>query len=152
MLTNSLKKVGGLMIDVIVNHQTVADIEETTDQDVSAKFKTFILSKSSDTGLTKKIVFDQNMLGDEEIDEEQKSMEMLEEEGGIDSDMRIMRVNPEKWRKLKYFLFVDVEELLPLSMRQPPQPTGQELLQGLQGGGQTGQPQGQGVRQTMRAT
>jgi hypothetical protein len=144
MLTNSLRNLGGLMIDVIVNHQTVADVEEIADGSVKEKFKTFILTKSSDSGLTKKIVFNPDMMG-EEVDEETKSMEMLEKEGGIDSDTRIYEVNPEKWRKLKYFLFVDVEELLPLSMRPQPiqQPMGdQNLLQGQ--GGMAGVQSGQG--------
>ena len=47
-----------------------------------------------------------------------KSHELMAQEGGVDSNNRIYEVNPEQWRKLKYFLTVDVEELLPLSLRQ----------------------------------
>lgn len=119
MLVSSLKKVGGLMIDVILRHQTIGDIEETGDGESVQRFKTFILTNSGDEKLNKKIVFKPEMMGNEitEEDEMKKSYEMLSEEGGIDSTNRISEVNPEAWRKLKYFLSVDTEELLPLSLR-----------------------------------
>lgn len=119
MLANSLKKVGGLMIDVILQHQTVGDIEETGDGETIQKFKTFIMTNSGDQKLTKKITFKPEMMGQglDETGMMAKSHELLAQEGGIDSNTRIVEVNPEKWRKLKYFLSVDVEELLPLHFR-----------------------------------
>lgn len=119
MLASSLKKVGGLMIDVILRHQTIGDIEETGDGESVQRFKTFILTNSGDEKLNKKIVFKPEMMGQEMSEEEEmaKSHEMMEQEGGIDSTNRISEVNPEAWRKLKYFLSVDTEELLPLSLR-----------------------------------
>jgi len=47
-------------------------------------------------------------------------------------------VNPEAWRKLKYFLEVDVEELLPLSVK-----AAQAMALQSQAQGQTGQPMNQ---------
>lgn len=121
MLANSLKKVGDLMIDVILQHQTVGEISEVSDQESAQKFKTFILSNVPEGSgkVTKKIVFEPSMMG-EEMDEAtamERSMQLMEEEGGIDSEMRISKVNPEAWRKMKYYLSVDVQELLPLSLR-----------------------------------
>lgn len=120
MLASSLKKVGGLMIDVILQHQTVGDIEETSDGQTVQKFKTFILTDSGDEKLNKKIMFKPEMMGQTTTPEQQmaQSHELMAQEGGVDSKNRIYEVNPEAWRKLKYFLSVDVEELLPLSLRQ----------------------------------
>ena len=120
MLAGSLKKIGGLMIDVILQHQTVGDIEETSDGQTVQKFKTFILTNVGDQKLNKKIIFKPDMMG-QTMDEQgimAKSHELMAQEGGVDSNNRIYEVNPEQWRKLKYFLTVDVEELLPLSLRQ----------------------------------
>ncbi len=120
MLANSLKKIGGLMIDVILQHQTVGDVEETSDGETIQKFKTFILTSSGEQKLNKKIVFKPELMGQTMTPEQElvKSHEMLVQEGGIDSKNRIYEVNPEAWRKLKYFLEIDVEELLPLNLKQ----------------------------------
>ncbi len=121
MLSNSLRKFGGLMIDVILQHQTIGEVEQISDIESAQKFKTFILSTEQEgEKLTKKIVFKSEMIG-EEIGKEKlmaRSREIMEKEGGIDSDTRIYEVNPDAWRKLKYFLTVDVDQLLPLSLRQ----------------------------------
>ena len=141
MLSSSLKKIGGLMIDVILRHQTIGDVEETSDGQMAQKFKTFILTNSGDQKLNKKIMFKPEMMG-QDMDEQgvmARSHDLIAQEGGVESQNRIYEVNPEAWRKLKFFLFVDVEELLPLSLRQPP-------LQPLQPQGQSlGQPQGQNI-------
>lgn len=120
MLAGSLKKVGGLMIDVILQHQTVGDIEETSDGQTVQKFKTFILTNSGEQGLNKKIMFKPEMMGQTLTPEQEMAQahDLLSQEGGVESTNRIYEVNPEAWRKLKYFLEVDVEELLPLSMKQ----------------------------------
>jgi hypothetical protein len=123
MLANSLKTLGGLMIDVILQHQTVGEIEETVDGETVQKFKSFIVADVVDEEgqkLTKKITFKPEMMGEELVEEDMmaRSMEMMEKEGGVDSDMRIYEVNPDKWRKLKYMMHIDIDELLPMNLRQ----------------------------------
>ena len=136
MLASSLRKVGGLMIDVILQHQTIGDVEEISETETIQKFKTFILTNSGEQKLNKKIVFKPEMAGrsltPEQITAQQH--DLLSQEGGIDSNSRIYEVNPTEWRKLKYFLFVDVEELLPVSIQRA-----QEAA--LQMGQSQGQPQ-----------
>lgn len=121
MLANSLRKFGGLMIDVILQHQTIGEVEQISDTESAQKFKTFILTTEEEgQKLTKKITFKPEMIG-EEIGEEKamiRSREIMKQEGGVDSDTRIYEVNPDAWRKLKYFITVDVDQLLPLSLRQ----------------------------------
>ena len=121
MLANSLRKYGGLMIDVILQHQTIGEVEQISDTESAQKFKTFILSTEEEgQKINKKIIFKPEMIG-EEVSEEQsmtRSQELLKQEGGIDSDTRIYEVNPNTWRKLKYFLTVDIDQLLPLNLRQ----------------------------------
>lgn len=143
MLANSLRKYGGLMIDVILQHQTIGEVEQISDTESAQKFKTFIFSTEQDgQKLNKKIIFKPEMIG-EKMNEEQamfRSRELLEKEGGVDSDTRIYEVNPDAWRKLKYFLTVDVDQLLPLSLRQGFQQ--QQMMQQMQ---QMQQGQGQKV-------
>lgn len=56
-------------------------------------------------------------LGEEGIKE--RSHDILNREGGIDSDTRIFEINPEAWRKLKFHLVIDVKELLPPILSEP---------------------------------
>ena len=72
------------------------------------------------------------MMGKEIESEDQllnESHDVLAEEGGIDSTTRIYKVNPSEWRKLKYMIHVDVEELLPLALRESQQAFLQQQLQ-----------------------
>lgn len=119
MLVNSLKSFGGLIIDVILQHQTVMDVEETADGDMVEKFKTFVLTDVPENGAntTHKIMFN-NDLASEAIDPMQKSLELLGQEGGVDSDTRIFEVNPEPWRKMKYHLVMDVQELISPAIKE----------------------------------
>ncbi len=126
MLVNSLKKFGGLMIDVILQHQTIAEVEEISEGQLVEKWKTFILSNVPEGNIktTHKIIFKKEMMGEQLGEEQQKtrSHEILSREGGIDSDMRIYEVNPEEWHKLKFHLVIDVKELLPPTLSEPMNP------------------------------
>lgn len=118
MFAQSLKRVGGLMIDVIIQHQTVAEVEEIAGKGLIEQYKTFVLQ--TDEGLSKKIMFEPQELGEvNEVDLDRMSTKILDEEGGIDSNMRVYKIlNPEAWRKLKYQIIVDVEELMPAYVKQ----------------------------------
>lgn len=123
MLASSLRGIGGLMIDVIIQHQTVMDIEQVSENEVVEKWKTFILQDVEEEGqkLNKKIIFNPDLLGEEGLSEEesmQRSQDILKKEGGIKSNTRIFEVNPDKWRRLKFQMIVDVDELLPLFMKE----------------------------------
>ncbi|KKM71508.1 hypothetical protein LCGC14_1429890 [marine sediment metagenome] len=127
MLVTSLKNIGGLMIDVIIQHQTVMDVEETISGELKESFKTFILTdvEEGDKKVTHKIMFNQDS---EEGEPMSRSLSVLNKEGGIDSDTRIYEVNPVAWRKLKYHLVMDVQELIPPVIKEIQQ-AGQEQLQ-----------------------
>lgn len=118
MVTNSVKSLGELMMDIILQHETVADVEEVAGKGTVEKWKTFVLNNATVGGrqVTKKIIFDKNLLGQPDMQSEEQtyndSMALLNEEG-LDGKTRIYKVNPEKWRKLKYKIVMDTEDLLP---------------------------------------
>ena len=118
MLANSLRPFGGLMIDVIVNHQTVSEVEELLDGKTESKFKTFVLAGKEEEP-TKRVVFKPELMGEEFTEETlmKRSRGLLTEEG-LDGKTRLYEVNPERWRKLKFFMHVDVEELLPSNIKE----------------------------------
>src|SRR3990167_1933552 len=102
---------GELMIDLILTHQTVADIEEIADGESRLRYKAFLLPEQIEGGksVTKRIQFtDEELTGT--LDE---SMKLLEAEGGLNADKRIYKVNPIKFRRLRFLLTMTAEQLMP---------------------------------------
>lgn len=115
MIGSLVKDVGYLMIDDIIQHQTVAEVDEITDE---VKYKSFLIPEQVVGGknVTKKIELTTET-PEEPMDVMQKSFELLSKEGGLDADKRIRLVNPEKFRKLKFMLYVSPDQLMPKSDR-----------------------------------
>lgn len=114
MLVQMVKDLGMLMIDDILNHQTVGEIRELMDGEQKLAFKKFLFPNQMEEGktLTKEVRFEDMGELDAEI-MRRREFELLEEEGGIDGKRRIMVVNPSLWRRTKFMIFVDADTLLP---------------------------------------
>lgn len=108
---------GNLMVGDILQHMTVAQVDALTNE---MKYKAFLLPDKLEGGkkVTRKIDFSADMLGSEGLTEEEKlskSYDLLEKEGGMDSGVRITKVNPELFRNTKYKITVSADELTPKS-------------------------------------
>lgn len=119
MLAQMVRDLGNLMIDLILNHQTVGELDEAAQGEGIMKYKSFVLPDQTIKGkkLAKKIRFSNRYIG-EELSEEDKmldSFRLYVEEGGEEMRMKIVEVNPEMFAKRKYTIVVDVEHIVPLS-------------------------------------
>lgn len=117
MLTAFVKDFGELMIEDIIRHQTVGEVEELLGGEIQMKFRTFLLPDKSKKGkkITKKIQFT-NELANKEYTEDQileESFNRLEEGGGIDSEMEVYKVNPELFSKIKFKVIIEPNDLFP---------------------------------------
>ena len=121
MVSTAVKQLGGLFIDVIINHQTIGDVEEVMSGDIKIKYPTFLVRNQMEKGrsVNKKIRFKDKYTGrhltDKEIREEEKRI--LKEEGGFNSDLKIIEANPVAFSKLKYLCYIEPDEWLPESKR-----------------------------------
>ncbi|MFQ5976470.1 MAG: hypothetical protein ACE5J5_09185, partial [Candidatus Hydrothermarchaeales archaeon] len=110
---------GSLMVDDIIHHQTIGEVEEILGGDVRMKYRSFLLPEQIEKGrkVTRKIIFDEALIGQRMTEKEklQASFEALEEQGGIDSDTFIYRVNPQLFSRLKYLLYLSADILPPKS-------------------------------------
>lgn len=116
MIGFMVEDIGKLMISDICQHQTVGEVTEIVGDDISMQFQTFLLGNKEIGGkkVTKKLVFSEDLLGKEEMKESEyldESMDLLEEMGGEDSEVYIYKINPERFRKLKYKIKVDPDQL-----------------------------------------
>lgn len=109
-----LEDTGDLLISDILQHMTVGEMEETTDV---MKFRTFILPEKVVDGkkVSKNIRFVDPSEIPEKVDYKEKSFELLDKEGGMDSDRRICEVNPDIFRTNKFKTKVSIDDLNPPS-------------------------------------
>ena len=113
---------GYLMRDVILNHITVGQVEEITAGIPRMKFRTFLLAEKVENGkkVSKKIVFTEELMGieleEDETEEERlekESFKVAEEQGGIESDTKIVKVNPARFRSSEFMFYIAPEAMLP---------------------------------------
>ena len=111
MMSQVIKDFGELMIDDIITHQTVAEVEEVLGGEMKMKFRTYLLPNQNEDGkeISRKIIFDKELIGKKRNKEERlmASFKIIKEQGGIESDQRIYRVNPTLFAKLKFQIFIE---------------------------------------------
>ncbi|GEM_PF-1526599 len=117
MVAAMVKEFGELMVDIIINHLTIAHIQETTGGAVQMTYRTFLLPNQSENGrtITRKIRFEGELIGKimSEKERERESFKVLAEEGGPEGELRLYRVNPALFRRLKFLIYVETGNLLP---------------------------------------
>jgi hypothetical protein len=114
MIAFLVEDFGKLMIGDILQHMTIGEIDKVTD---GMKYRSFLVPNKVDNGksVTRKIEFTDKMLGANEMEQENisdMSYDLLSREGGPNSDTRIVQVNPEKFRDLKFKVVVTADDLM----------------------------------------
>jgi hypothetical protein len=106
---------GKLLMSDILQYMTVPQVEKIT-EDGGLTYRTFFAKEPGKTGKTNKIKFDLNM-PDTMTDDEKMDMSfaLLEEQGGLKSDITLWKVNPAMFRDFKYTFAIDSDVLNPRS-------------------------------------
>jgi len=120
MIAGAVKDLGYLMTDIVIQHQTVAEVEEITGGQTRMKFRTFLLPDQVEDGrkVSKKIIFT-DTLDDEveqmERDEQGRPLDfnLLKAQGGLKGDKSIYKVNPTRFAKLRFMLTVTPDQIGP---------------------------------------
>jgi len=116
MISFLVKDLGTLFVDDIVQFMTVGEVGELTDGSGMLRFRKILIPEKLVEGkeVTKVIDFDSN-LPDEvgEPEDMMMSMDIMEEEGGMDTKKRIYKVNPTLFRELKYKVRISPEIMTP---------------------------------------
>lgn len=120
MIGFAVEELGILRSNLILQYLTVGEVDQITGSSGKLKFKKFILNNKNVGGKskTRKIEFDTELPDEMTQDEAlNKSYSVLNEEGGIDSDKEIVKVNPTLFRKSKFLFRVYPEMVVPPSDR-----------------------------------
>ena len=119
MIADLIKQIGSLVMDCILQHTTVGELDATIPQALRMKFRT-VISKGKETGkdVTNKVVFtDRNMgknLSKKDIRE--REWELFDKAGGESTDQRIYEVNPYKFARHKFSMYIDPDQITMRSM------------------------------------
>lgn len=119
MISQHVKDYGRLRLGDILQYLTIIDTDKITG-DASLVYKTFLVNKGSSTGgkaKVRKISFDGGMSSEPMSGEDQlnASYDVLNEQGGTDSNVELYKANPELFRNLTYMLTVSPDALNPKS-------------------------------------
>lgn len=115
MIIDHVKQTGELMKGDILQYLTVADASKITG-DAPLTYKTFVVNSGKGGQYGKKVMFDGNIPDKMTKEEEMSaSFEVLQEQGGLKSDMTIYRANPSLFRELNFYTFVDADTITPRS-------------------------------------
>lgn len=113
-LGQSVAHLGQLMLDVSIQHLTVAQIDELTGD---INYRNFVLEDQKVDGkkVSKKIIFSEALNGKNMSEEEKKerSLKLLEETGYPKQTTSIFMVNPHLWSKRKYMVRVEPDTMIP---------------------------------------
>lgn len=117
MIAKLVTDFGELMVDDIVNHMTVGEVEEITGGVPRMKFRKFLLPNKTERGtkVTRKVELTDELFGKELTKEERlkRSFAIMKEQGGRDSETRLIKVNPPLFRRLKFMLTMTADTMLP---------------------------------------
>lgn len=113
MIRSHVKQYGRLRIGDIKQYITVGQLGKIEGE---LGYKTILVHDTTGSGKHKKIIFDQDM-PDEMTQEEYmaKSQDILDEQGGHNSDMTIYRANPELFRDLFFLTDLSDDVMSPMS-------------------------------------
>jgi len=122
MIGMLVKDLGELRLSDILQYLTVADVDRLTGDSSRLRFQSFILPDKTSNGKrkTRHIKFDDSIIQTGIEPEEMKtpmdmSFDVLEEEGGLDTDQEIFLVAPKLFRERKFKVKVSPETVTPPS-------------------------------------
>lgn len=119
MIADLVRQIGELVMDDIIIHTTVGEMDATIPGNLNMKYKK-IIAQGKDGGkdVTNKIEFDTGMMqeGFNEKKADEMEWKMFEDAGGMQSTQRNYKVNPYKFARTRFSMYVDPDQIISRSM------------------------------------
>lgn len=118
MLASLVEEFGKLIVDCVIQHMTTDEMMQLVSADAKKNLSFITRRTEEGKNIVKKIVFQKEMVGKEYAEEELEDAKwaLLEEEGGMDGNMRIYKVNPYLFARLKYYVKVTADSMIPMGV------------------------------------
>lgn len=119
MIADLVRQIGDLVIDDIIMHTTTGEVDATIPEALNMKFKT-VMFKGKDGGkdVTNKIDFSTEMMGSNFTKEKANDLEwkMFDANGGMNTSQHAYKVNPYKFARTRFSLYIDPDVITSRSM------------------------------------
>lgn len=117
MLADLVRQIGELTIDLIIAHETVGELDASIPESLNMKYQT-IIARGKDGGkdVTNKIKFSTDIHGISKDQADKLEWKMFEEAGGMDTSQRNYVVNPYKFARTQFGLYIDPDMIVSRSM------------------------------------
>jgi hypothetical protein len=116
MIGDLVRQVGELVIDDIIIHTTIGEVDAQAGV-LNMKYKTIMVEgKDGGKDVTNKIDFSTDIMGKSKEDLNKMEWDMFEKAGGVEASQRIYKVNPYRFARTKFALYIDPEMIISRSM------------------------------------
>lgn len=124
MLSNLVEQIGALTMDCVIQYATLATLDDSVPDDLKTKYRTF-LAQGEDKGkkLSNRIIFTDEFMGIPMTEEEQieQSWALYDQTGDTPEEreksaQRIYKVNPYKFARMNYTMYLDADQIVSRSM------------------------------------
>lgn len=119
MIADLIRQVGELTMDCIIMHTTVGEIDATISSNLKMKYQNIMIKgKENGKDVTNKISFSSEMMGDNITKKKANDLEwdMFYKNGGMQATQMEYKVNPYKFARYKYSLYIDPQQIISRSM------------------------------------
>lgn len=118
-VAHMVRQIGELVADCVIQHDTVGELDALSDENFRVKYRTFIArSKEKGRSVTNKLIFTDRFMGRELSEERKRQIEwdLYRQSGGEKSDQRIWLLNPYRFARTRYSLYIDADQIVMKSM------------------------------------
>lgn len=119
MMAQLIKDVGEMTVDCVIQHETIGELDATLPESLKMKFKT-IVSRSKEKGkeVLHKIIFDDSLMGREISQQDKETIQwgLYNKNGGQKPTAYEYRINPYKFARTQFSLYVDADKIVMQSM------------------------------------
>lgn len=119
MVADLVRQIGSLVMDDTLLHTTVGEIDATIPESLNMKYKAIRLqTKENGKDVTQVINFDTSMMAPNFSKEKANELEwaMFEQNGGMDAKTFEYKVNPYKFARCSYSMYVDPQQIISRSL------------------------------------
>ncbi len=119
MVADLVRQIGALVMDDVLAHTTVGEVDATIPEALNMKYKTIRLqSKENGRDVTNIVNFDTSMMAPNFDEKKAHELEwkMFEENGGMDAKTFEYRVNPYKFARCSFSMYVDPQQIISRSL------------------------------------
>ena len=117
MIADLVRQVGELYSDDIILHTTVGELDATVPESLKMRYKKVrVQGKDGGKDVTNIIEFSTDMMGLSPEKANEMEWEMFDRAGGMSATSNIFKVNPYKFARTQFSIYIDADKIISRSM------------------------------------